>query len=254
MPSPASTSRCGICSASGAASPLYRLLGGSPPGTARADLCQPAVVVATSIWSRETPQRGAQRGYRQIKLHELTREAVLAAKAAAADAAIMLDINCPWTLEGRTRWRRLSSKMGWPGWRSRCGHRRTRRPGRLRSVGIPLTAGENTAGVFGFAPDGGRRHRHRAAQRHQDRRHFRVGADHRARPRLWRAGGAALPVFWAGFCRAVHVAAALAERPLVEALWIEMEANPFDPWVRVRDGKVAVPPGAGSAVIPIRRC
>ena len=39
----------------------------------------------------------------------------------------------------------------------------------------------------------------------------------------------------------------MVERPLIEVLWLEMEANPFDPWVRAQDGKVAVPtaPGLG---------
>jgi L-alanine-DL-glutamate epimerase-like enolase superfamily enzyme len=34
---------------------------------------------------------------------------------------------------------------------------------------------------------------------------------------------------------------------MIEVLWLDMEANPFDPWVRAGGGKVAVPsaPGLG---------
>ena len=55
------------------------------------------------------------------------------------------------------------------------------------------------------------------------------------------------PYFGPGFVATLHIAAAMPERPLIEVLWLEMEANPFDPWVRVKDGTVAVPtaPGLG---------
>jgi D-galactarolactone cycloisomerase len=55
------------------------------------------------------------------------------------------------------------------------------------------------------------------------------------------------PYFGPGFLATLHIVAALIERPLVEVLWLDMEANPFDPWVRPRDGMLAVPsaPGLG---------
>jgi L-alanine-DL-glutamate epimerase-like enolase superfamily enzyme len=39
----------------------------------------------------------------------------------------------------------------------------------------------------------------------------------------------------------------LVEKPMIEVLWLEMEANPFDPWVRAIEGKVRIPdrPGLG---------
>jgi L-alanine-DL-glutamate epimerase-like enolase superfamily enzyme len=42
----------------------------------------------------------------------------------------------------------------------------------------------------------------------------------------------------------------LIERPLIEILWIEMQANPFDPWVRSAGGKVQLPQGPGLGVDP----
>jgi L-alanine-DL-glutamate epimerase-like enolase superfamily enzyme len=47
-----------------------------------------------------------------------------------------------------------------------------------------------------------------------------------------------------------HVASALIEQPLIEILWIEMQANPFDPWVRSTGGKVQLPQGPGLGVDP----
>ena len=58
------------------------------------------------------------------------------------------------------------------------------------------------------------------------------------------------PYFGPGFLASVHICAALIERPLVEVLWLDMEANPFDPWVRVEDGKVRVPQGPGLGCDP----
>jgi L-alanine-DL-glutamate epimerase-like enolase superfamily enzyme len=58
------------------------------------------------------------------------------------------------------------------------------------------------------------------------------------------------PYFGPGFVASVHIAAARVERPLVEVLWLEMEANPFDPWVRAKDGKVKVPQGPGLGCDP----
>jgi D-galactarolactone cycloisomerase len=58
------------------------------------------------------------------------------------------------------------------------------------------------------------------------------------------------PYFGPGFIATLHIAAALIEQPLVEVLWLDMEANPFDPWVRAADGKVGVPSGPGLGCDP----
>jgi D-galactarolactone cycloisomerase len=33
-------------------------------------------------------------------------------------------------------------------------------------------------------------------------------------------------------------------------LWLEMEANPFDPWVRAKNGKLSLPQGPGLGCEP----
>jgi L-alanine-DL-glutamate epimerase-like enolase superfamily enzyme len=58
------------------------------------------------------------------------------------------------------------------------------------------------------------------------------------------------PYFGPGFVATVHIAAALIEQPLIEVLWLDMEANPFDPWVRAKDGRVKVPGGPGLGCDP----
>lgn len=191
-------------------------------------------------------------GYRHIKLHELTREAVLAAKRAAPDAAIMMDVNCPWTPPvARDMAASLADDgLFWleePVWPPEDAEGLAS----LRPYGIPLSAGENTAGLFGF------------------KTLIEAGAIDIAQPSVTKVGGIGelvrvirlaqahnieavphCPYFGPGFLASVHVSAALCERPLVEVLWLEMEANPFDPWVRVTDGHVAVPKGPGLGCDP----
>jgi D-galactarolactone cycloisomerase len=58
------------------------------------------------------------------------------------------------------------------------------------------------------------------------------------------------PYFGPGFIATLHIASALIELPLIEVLWVDMEANPFDPWVRVRNGRITVPDGPGLGCDP----
>jgi L-alanine-DL-glutamate epimerase-like enolase superfamily enzyme len=58
------------------------------------------------------------------------------------------------------------------------------------------------------------------------------------------------PYFGPGFVATVHIAAALVGKPMIEVLWLDMEANPFDPWVRAIDGRVRIPDGPGLGCDP----
>jgi D-galactarolactone cycloisomerase len=193
-------------------------------------------------------------GYRHIKLHELTREAVRAARAAhgAGEAEIMLDVNCAWlppvaremATSLRSEGLRWLEEPVWPpedvdGLAS------------VRDIGIPIAAGENVAGLFGF------------------KSLIDAGAIDIAQPSVTKVGGIGemikvihlcqatgievmphCPYFGPGFVATIHVASALLEKPLIEVLWLEMAANPFDPWVRATDGKVKVPNGPGLGCDP----
>src|SRR5436305_11330178 len=80
-----------------AGAPLYRLLGGSP----RADLPAYASLLRYGMAdavARYTVQ-ALGRGYRLVKLHEITVPEVKAARDVAGPAIpIMVDTNCPWTV------------------------------------------------------------------------------------------------------------------------------------------------------------
>lgn len=231
-----------------AGQPLWRLLGGSAPAPLDAYASLLSYGGDLELVARNTAEARA-RGYRHIKLHELTREAVLAAKAAAPDAAVMLDVNCAWTPPvARGKAAAMAGEgLLWleePVWPPED----TAGLASLRRYGIPLSAGENTAGLFGF------------------RALIEAGAIDVAQPSVTKVGGVGemkrvialaqahgvevvphSPYFGPGFVATLHLAAALIERPMIEVLWLDMEANPFDPWVRAEGGKVAVPsaPGLG---------
>lgn len=193
-------------------------------------------------------------GYRHVKLHETTREDTLAAIEApgAERARIMLDVNCAWSVPVAKDMARSLAGDGlmWleePVWPPEdCDGL-----AQVRACGIPIAAGENVAGVHGF------------------KALLQAGAIDVAQPSVSKIGGVGetlrvielceaqgvevaphSPYFGPGFIATLHIAAARVERPLVEVLWLDMEANPFDPWVRAVDGKVRVPQGPGLGCDP----
>ncbi|ORE90907.1 racemase [Stappia sp. 22II-S9-Z10] len=231
--------------------PLWRLLGGSRPGRLGAYASLLSYRGDVDLVGKCTAEARAQ-GYRGIKLHEVTRPSVLAAKEAAPDCEIMLDVNCAWLPPvAREAARSLAGDgLRWleePVWPPED----TAGLASLKRYGIPLAAGENTAGLFGF------------------RALIEAGAIDIAQPSVTKVGGIGemmriialadahgvemmphSPYFGPGFLATLHLSAALLERPLVEVLWMDMEANPFDPWVRVTDGTVGVPDGPGLGCDP----
>src|SRR3984893_16188852 len=78
-----------------AGQPLYRLLGGCDPGP-MGSYARLVHYGDDALVAKNTADACAA-GYRFIKLHEVTRPAVLAARRVASDAAIMLDVNCAWS-------------------------------------------------------------------------------------------------------------------------------------------------------------
>ena len=78
--------------------PLYRLLGGSlrrelPAYCSLLRYSEPATVARFT-------ERGLKRGYRHIKVHEITVPAIKAGRdAAGAEIPLMVDVNCAWTVD-----------------------------------------------------------------------------------------------------------------------------------------------------------
>ena len=194
-------------------------------------------------------ERAASRGYRDVKLHEITTPEITAARDALGEAArLMVDVNCPWTV-----WQALDMAreledldLTWleePVWPpgDHEGLSRVRLEG-----GIPIAAGENAAGLHDF----------RAA--------FEAGAQDIAQPSVIKIGGLSAMVeiaalakafgvrlvphnayFGPGYLASLHVVAALAPESPFERLFLDLEASPYGDMVEARDGKVLVPSGPG---------
>ena len=131
--------------------PVYELLGG---------LCQPRLRVYSSLLRYETPSQVGQAvsaaaalGHHAVKLHQIDVESVAVAREVAGDdVELMLDTNCPWSVEDAIRiGRRLERfELRWleePVWppEDYAGLARVR-----AALRIPIAAGENDATVFGF--------------------------------------------------------------------------------------------------------
>jgi L-alanine-DL-glutamate epimerase-like enolase superfamily enzyme len=227
--------------------PLNRLLGGKPRDrlSAYASLIrysEPAVVA-------KHVNRACDAGFRHIKLHEITVDAVAAARdAAGPDVAIMLDVNCPWTaaetIEISKQLRPLN--LAWleePVWppedieslatvRAQCG--------------IPIAAGEN------------------AATLQQYRQMLAAGAVDVVQPSPAKMGGVsvlqkvfdlanesgtrAVPhSFYEGpaLLAAMHVSAAMSSDPLVEWRFFDLEARLYGEEIVPRNGQITLPGGVG---------
>ena len=131
--------------------PVYELLGG---------LCQSRLRVYASLLRYDTPSQVGQAvaatvalGHGAVKLHQIDVESVAVAREVAGDGVeLMLDTNCPWSVEEAIRvGRRLERfDLRWleePVWppEDYAGLARVR-----EALRIPIAAGENDATVFGF--------------------------------------------------------------------------------------------------------
>ncbi len=229
--------------------PLWRLLGGSPVGSlpAYASLLRygdPAVVGEACI-------RAAQQGYRHVKLHEIDVPQVAAARAAIGPGlGLSLDTNCPWTVaQAIAMARRLAPyDLAWleePVWPPEDHHglARVRREG-----GVPISAGENAAGLHDF------------------RSQFEAGALDIAQPSITKIGGLSemlriapladafsvklvphCAYFGPGWLASLHLHATLAPGAPFERLFMDLEASPYHELVLAPGGSVRVPdqPGLG---------
>jgi len=131
--------------------PVYELLGG---------LCQPRARAYASLLRYDTPAQVRQAvsaavalGHTAIKLHQTDVESVAAAREAAGTGVeLMLDTNCPWSVEEAIRVGRQLERfdLRWleePVWppEDYAGLARVR-----AALRIPIAAGENDATAFGF--------------------------------------------------------------------------------------------------------
>jgi L-alanine-DL-glutamate epimerase-like enolase superfamily enzyme len=196
----------------------------------------------------------AGRGFRHIKLHEHSVEAVKAARQGAGpDIAIMNDVNCPWSVAQALEMERAyrPANLYWleePVWppEDHWGLARVRREGATR-----IAAGENAAGLHDF------------------RDLFEKGSIDVAQPSVTKIGGITemkkiiataeahsvelIPhcaYFGPGNLASIHIVASLAPDTLLENIYANLEASPFGDAMLAKDGKVRVPQGPGLGVEP----
>jgi D-galactarolactone cycloisomerase len=232
--------------------PLYRLLGGStrkdlPAYASLLRYTDPATV------ARYT-ERALQRGFRHVKLHEITLPAIQAGrKAAGPDIPIMVDCNCAWSAD-EAIWmaHRLEPlELKWleePVWPPTdfAGIARVRREGRIATA-----AGENALFVDFF-------------------RMFEAGSLSYAQPSVARVGGVTefrkvltlaeafnvevvphAAYFGPGLLATLHCNAAMAKETLVERYEIDFAENPMHDTIKPdRNGRFAVPQRPGLGVEP----
>ena len=232
--------------------PLYRLLGG---GTrvdlpAYASLLRYGDAKAVAFYT----EQALERGYRDIKLHEITLPEVKAARdVAGADVRIMLDTNCPWSVVEAIDMARRLAPLGLS-WLEEPvfppddvgGLAQVRQRG-----GIPTAAGENYGTVWDF------------------RRAFEAGAIDYAQPSVTKLGGVTelrkvvalaetfgvtvVPhsaYFGPGLLASIHCIAAMPGETLVERFYCDFAKNPLGGAIDPVNGRIAVPQGLGLGVDP----
>jgi D-galactarolactone cycloisomerase len=232
--------------------PLYRLLGGPPRKRlpAYASLLRYGEPGAVT----HHVQKALKRGYRHIKLHEITVPPIKAARdAAGAGIPIMVDCNCPWTVaEAIAMARRLQPfDLKWfeePVWppEDHAGLARVQTQG-----GIPTAAGENAMlpELQGLLAAG--------AVSYLQPSVTKVGGVTQMRKvaALAEAAGVAFvphsAYFGPGLLASIHCIAAMAGEGLVERYDADFAINPLhDAILPDREGCMPVPQGPGLGVDP----
>ncbi len=235
-----------------AGQPLYRLLGGSP--RERLPAYASLLRYRESGAVRHHVEKTLKRGYRHLKLHEITTGPVQAAREAAGPAIpIMVDCNLPWTVaEAIDMARRIKPlNIKWleePVWppEDHAGLARVQVEG-----GIPTAAGEN-------------------AMLPEFEGLLEAGAITYAQPSVTKVGGitqmrkvmalaeahgvAVVPhsaYFGPGLLASIHCIAAMPGEGLVERYDADFAVNPLhDAILPDGNGCLAVPQGPGLGVDP----
>lgn len=194
-------------------------------------------------------KRAVERGYRGIKLHEIDAPQVKAAREAIGPGVkLMMDCNCPWTpadaiaMAERVREYDLFwfEEPVWPP-ENYTGLAHVR-----RDCGISVTAGENAVGYLDFQAM------------------FDAEAVDCAQPSVTKIGGitemmriAGLageydvtlvphsPYFGPGLLATLQMAAAFEDETMIEYSFCDLGANPLGDAIEVRNGRIALPQGAG---------
>jgi L-alanine-DL-glutamate epimerase-like enolase superfamily enzyme len=232
--------------------PLYRLLGGSP----RQELPAYASLLRYGKTGALEPRiaEALDRGYRLIKIHEIDPGIIRAARSAVgSDVPLMVDCNCPWTVEEAIATCRSLRELGlewieepvWPP-EDHPGLARVRAEG-----GITVAAGENVGSVFEF------------------KRMFECRAINVAQPSVTKIGGITearkvfdvaevfgvrvVPhsaYFGPGLLASIHLCASRPREVWVERFYCDFDITPYGGSINPRNGTISIPQGAGLGMDP----
>ncbi len=232
--------------------PLHRLLGGA--GRSRLRAYASLLRYGDAAVTAKLAAEAAGRGYRHIKLHEITLPPVAAARqASGGEIALMVDTNCPWSLSEA---RRMAQAMApfdlywleepiWPPEDAAA-------LGALRRAApMPIAAGENAGSMMQLA------------------QLLSAGALDYIQPSVTKIGGVTemrkvlalaeaanvavaphSPYFGPGLLATLHVIAAAGREMLVERLYVDLEASLFSDLVEAPEGCMRVPEGPGLGCDP----
>jgi len=230
--------------------PIYRLLGGKDKSSV------PAYASLLRYGSVDLVERNAAaamaRGYRHIKLHQTTAEAVGAARrACGAGTPLMVDTNCAWDLDGAVAAEKalaaydiawLEEPIGPPNDVSALA--------RLRAgATVPIAAGEN----LGNAIDAGAMIERRAVDIIQPSVTKIGGITEMVKViDMARRDGVKIaphsPYFGPGLIATIHIIAALGDGAACERFYCDLGASPLGDAVDAVDGSMRVPQGPGLGV------
>lgn len=234
--------------------PLYRILGG---GVTELPCYASLVRYSDHSLIRDAVRQVIDAGFDTIKLHEIEIGAVRAARnEVGTEVAIALDVNCPWTLaEARAVADDLKTiDLKWleePLWppENFSGLAELR-----QSSGLPLAAGENVYTTMDFerllaakAVDFIQPSPAKMGGVSEMRKVFALAAVHNTAvmPHSFYDGP--------GLLAAIHAAAAFGDAgTMVEWRWFDLEATIYGPAFEPRNGRIAVPQGAGLGIEPDR--
>jgi L-alanine-DL-glutamate epimerase-like enolase superfamily enzyme len=235
-----------------AGAPVSRLMGGGvvdlPCYASLVRFSEPALV-------RANVRRAIDAGFRSLKLHEIELPAIRAARdEAGPDIELMLDVNCPWTLnEARAKAEELKEfRLKWleePLWppENYDGLAQLR-----KSCSIPIAAGENVSTLMEFerlitakAVDFVQPSPAKMGGISELRKVFSIANIHNVvvMPHTFYDGP--------GLLAALHVTAALGSvDSMIEWRCFDLEAQLYGDVLAPKGGRISVPQGPGLGINP----
>jgi len=197
-------------------------------------------------------RKALEDGHRAIKLHEVSEPVIAAARAAVPrDAALLLDVNCEWSVAEAIAIGKRLAPLGLE-WFEEPVFPPEDAPG-LRSVGqstgMAIAAGENCCFATQFAAllDGVQYAQPSVTKVGGVTEFLKVAA-------LVRERGARLaphsPYFGPGALATLHLLAALTDTARFEYFYLWPQEGLYGPILQPREGEIALPPGPGLGAEP----